>query len=167
MAVPNTNTFSLQDVVNEVNPTTDDLQDCINDAVSSRYDSTYYTAPATSLLEFRNYNASAVPSVIANSGSYDAVNEEVDAFGEVTNDGGATILSRGFYYDIDNSNVTSSSASVSTSGTTGTFSIGIPVALQLTPTTFYYRAFAENIHGEVLSPTTISVSLPSNLKLKL
>ena len=57
MAVPNTNTFSLQDVVDEINPTTDDLQDCINDAIEGSYDPTYYTAPATSLLEFRNYGA--------------------------------------------------------------------------------------------------------------
>jgi hypothetical protein len=55
MGVPNTNTFSLQDVVDEINPTTDDLQDCINDANSADYDPNYYTAPATSLLEFRNY----------------------------------------------------------------------------------------------------------------
>ena len=57
MAVPDTNTFSLQDVVDEINPTTDDLQDCVDDANSSDYDTTYYTAPATSLLEFRNYGA--------------------------------------------------------------------------------------------------------------
>ena len=55
MAVLDTNTFSLQDVVDEINPTTDDLQDCINDAIEGNYDPNYYTAPATSLLEFRNY----------------------------------------------------------------------------------------------------------------
>ena len=55
MAVPNTDDFSLQHVVNEINPTTDDLQDCVDDADSSSYDTTYYTSPATSLLEFRNY----------------------------------------------------------------------------------------------------------------
>tara|TARA_R110000796_G_scaffold59371_4_gene136847 strand:- start:21860 stop:22825 length:966 start_codon:yes stop_codon:yes gene_type:complete len=57
MAVPNSDTFSLQDVVNEIVPTTDDLVDCVADAVGVSYDSTYYTAPATSLLEFRNYGA--------------------------------------------------------------------------------------------------------------
>ena len=57
MAVPNTSTFSLQDVVDEINPTTDDLQDCVNDANSANYDTNYYTAPATSLLEFRNYGS--------------------------------------------------------------------------------------------------------------
>lgn len=59
MAVPDTNTFSLQDVVDEVNPTTNDLVDCIADANSALYDSSYYTPPATSLLEFRNYGASS------------------------------------------------------------------------------------------------------------
>ena len=55
MAVPNTTTFSLQDVVTEINPTTDDLVDCIADANSSGYNSSYYSSPATSLLEFRDY----------------------------------------------------------------------------------------------------------------
>ena len=41
MGVPNTGTFSLQDVVNVVNPTTDDLVDCFADAVASKFDSTY------------------------------------------------------------------------------------------------------------------------------
>ena len=73
MAVPNTDTFSLQDVVDEINPTTDDLQDCVDDANSSDYDTTYYTAPATSLLEFRNYgNNTPVVSLTTteNQGSY-------------------------------------------------------------------------------------------------
>lgn len=55
--VPDTPDFTLQDVVNTVNPTTNDLQDCINDATESYYDPTFYTAPATSLYEFRNYGA--------------------------------------------------------------------------------------------------------------
>lgn len=57
MAVPDTTTFSLQDVVNEVNPTTNDLVDCIADAITGQYDPAYFTAPATNLLEFRNYGA--------------------------------------------------------------------------------------------------------------
>jgi uncharacterized delta-60 repeat protein len=57
MAVPNTNTFSLQDVVDEINPTTDDLVDCISDATEGSYDTNYFSTPATSLLEFRNYGA--------------------------------------------------------------------------------------------------------------
>lgn len=58
MAVPDTNTFSLQDVVDEINPTTDDLVDCISDAIEGNYDTNYFSSPATSLLEFRNYSGS-------------------------------------------------------------------------------------------------------------
>ena len=57
MAVPDTTTFSLQDVVDEIVPTTNDLVDCVADADGGSYDPAYYTAPATSLLEFRNYGA--------------------------------------------------------------------------------------------------------------
>tara|TARA_R110002049_G_C9099695_1_gene556921 strand:- start:338 stop:832 length:495 start_codon:yes stop_codon:yes gene_type:complete len=57
MAVPNTNSFSLQDVVDELNPSSNDLLSCIAIANSLGFDSNYYTAPATSLLEFRNYSA--------------------------------------------------------------------------------------------------------------
>ena len=36
--------------------TINSLQDAIDNAIISSYDPTYYTAPATSLKEFRNYN---------------------------------------------------------------------------------------------------------------
>jgi hypothetical protein len=65
MGVPNTSTFSLQDVVDEINPTTDDLVDCIADATSADYSSTYYTSPATSLLEFRNYAGTANVTILS------------------------------------------------------------------------------------------------------
>jgi len=54
MAVPNTTTFTLQDVVDEVNPTTDDLVDCFADATSSSFDSNY-SGDKNNLLNFRNY----------------------------------------------------------------------------------------------------------------
>ena len=56
MAVPDTNTFTLQNVVTEVNPTTDDLVDCFADAVASKFDSNY-SGSKNSLLNFRNYGA--------------------------------------------------------------------------------------------------------------
>jgi hypothetical protein len=68
MAVPDTNTFSLQDVVDEINPTTDDLQDCVNDASSGSYDGDYYSPPATSLLEFRNYGSTTAVLTLTTSG---------------------------------------------------------------------------------------------------
>ena len=70
MGVPNTSTFSLQDVVDEVNPTTDDLVDCFADAVASSFDSTY-SGSKDNLLNFRNYGAvSLILFKIDNSASY-------------------------------------------------------------------------------------------------
>ena len=54
MGVPNTTTFTLQDVVNEVNPTTDDLADCFTDANIFLFDPAY--SSSVGLLKFRNYN---------------------------------------------------------------------------------------------------------------
>ena len=64
MAVPDTTTFTLQDVVNTVNTTTDDLVDCFADAVSGSFDSSY-SGSKTSLLNFRNYGGT-VPVTITN-----------------------------------------------------------------------------------------------------
>ena len=70
MAVPDTTTFELQDVVDEVNPTTDDLVDCFADANASYFDSTY-EGSKNQLLNFRNYGAtSRTMFTIDNSYSY-------------------------------------------------------------------------------------------------
>ena len=55
MPVPDTNTFSLKDVVDEISPTSDDLSTCIAEADASYWDTTYATLPATKLSDFRNY----------------------------------------------------------------------------------------------------------------
>ena len=68
MAVPNTTTFSLQDVVNEVNPSSSSLFDCVASANPILYDPTYYTSPATSLLEFRNYAGTVVALTMLTKG---------------------------------------------------------------------------------------------------
>ena len=54
MAVPDTTTFTLQDVVDEVNPTTDDLADCFSDANIYLFDPDY--SSNVGMLRFRNYN---------------------------------------------------------------------------------------------------------------
>lgn len=59
MAVPNTNTFTLQNVVDEVNPTTNDLVDCFADANPSYFDPTY-EGSKNNLLNFRNYGSVSV-----------------------------------------------------------------------------------------------------------
>lgn len=90
MGVPNTTTFSLQDVVNVVNPSENSLNGCINDAVEDLYDTTYYTSPATSLYEFRNYaNFVMFVGIYSN----DAVRIYGDGTTERTDDFGPPFLS--------------------------------------------------------------------------
>tara|TARA_B110000495_G_C22374207_1_gene242874 strand:- start:44 stop:460 length:417 start_codon:yes stop_codon:yes gene_type:complete len=67
MAVPDTTTFTLQDVVTEINPTTDDLSDCFADATAACFDSSY-SGTKTELLNFRNYGASCTTSYSSSGG---------------------------------------------------------------------------------------------------
>lgn len=55
MPVPDTNTFSLQDVVDEVSPSSDNLSTCISEANTAYWDTTHATLPASKLSDFRNY----------------------------------------------------------------------------------------------------------------
>lgn len=58
MAVPNTNTFGLQDVVNEVVPSVDGLVECFAEANDIDFDP-IYEGLKNGLLNFRNYGAKA------------------------------------------------------------------------------------------------------------
>mgnify|MGYP003681248603 CR=1 FL=1 len=95
MAVPDTTTFELQDVIDVVNPTSDDLTDCFADAVSNKFNATYkaqYYAAAgdkNNLLMFRDYDAgvsnllvvgtaaNGFPPVSHNTVSNESVNNQV------------------------------------------------------------------------------------------
>lgn len=54
MAVPNTNTFSLQDVIDELPKSPNNLITCFSDAVESFFDPTY-KGSKDRLSNFRNY----------------------------------------------------------------------------------------------------------------
>ena len=72
MAVPNTTTFDLQDVVDEVNPTTDDLVACFA-AANDNYFNPTYEGSKNSLLNFRDYgshNAGSDYSISASPNSF-------------------------------------------------------------------------------------------------
>jgi len=56
MAVPDTSTFTLQDVVDEINPVADSLKQCTIDSLERKFDLNYCGIyPATKLSHFRNY----------------------------------------------------------------------------------------------------------------
>jgi len=53
--VPNTTTFTLADVLAAVLPSSNDLQECFDDAIDDAFDSTYGPGDKSNLLQFRNY----------------------------------------------------------------------------------------------------------------
>ena len=74
MGVPNTTTFTLQNVVDTVNPTTDDLVDSFADAVASKFDDSY-EGSKNQLLNFRNYDGTtSLPSFLGSVGTASSVN---------------------------------------------------------------------------------------------
>jgi len=76
MAVPNTTTFTLQNVEDEVNPTTDDLVDCFADAVASKFDPNY-EGSKNQLLNFRNYGALKSFETSANAAGKGVCSEKI------------------------------------------------------------------------------------------
>jgi hypothetical protein len=66
-SVPNTTTFSLQDVINVINPSTDDLACCFAEADPYLFDCWYFEIYCyqcggnSSLLQFRNYGGTPTP----------------------------------------------------------------------------------------------------------
>ena len=68
MAVPNTTSFTFQNVIDTVDPTTDDLVDCFADAVASKFDPNY-EGSKNQLLNFRNYGALKAFKTSANATS--------------------------------------------------------------------------------------------------
>ncbi len=61
MTVPNNNTFTLQDVVTEINPTVDSLTGCFADAVTAGFNPTYSGAKDR-LSNFRAYAHALITS---------------------------------------------------------------------------------------------------------
>ena len=71
MGVPDTTTFTLQNVVDEID-NDDNLVGCFNDAIASYFDSNYGPGDESNLLQFRNYGSqNALTSFSSGSGQSD------------------------------------------------------------------------------------------------
>ena len=101
MGVPNTTTFSLQDVVDEIKPTTDDLVDCFADAVSGSFDPSY-EGSKNALLNFRNYGATPVDPIKSGS-TAESINigesDWINPTRVLTNSGGSFSTAASTYMD--------------------------------------------------------------------
>lgn len=79
MSVPDTNTFSLQDVVNEIVPSSDTLSQCFSDANPAGFDPTY-EGSKDRLSNFRNYDHASATTSLDYNGSCDIQScYEIDA----------------------------------------------------------------------------------------
>ena len=166
-SVPNTTTFTLQNVYDVVDghtpATTADLVSCFANANASYFDATYNNdgyAPANSLLRFRNYTVSSVTVPTVTTSAATSVSETTATLnGEVTGDGGATITERGFR--VSSSSDMSGYYTVVVSGTTGTFNGQYNGTC--TNYTRYFQAYATNSAGtglgSILNFTTTSPTL--------
>lgn len=151
-SVPNTETFSLQDVYNAVHAHTSgtqtNLQSCFDNAISGYYNDTYNQdsyAPANSMLRFRDYkpNGCSAPTVTTSSIS------NIQPFsayggGNVTSDGGCYVTARGVCWNTSGTPTISDSKTTDGSGT-GSFTSSI-TGLSC-GSTYYVRAYATNSNG--------------------
>lgn len=151
-SVPNTETFSLQDVYNAVHDhtpaTIGTLQSCFDNAISGYFNATYNQdsyATANSMLRFRDYKPTgcSLPTVTTASIT-DILGTTASGGGNVTSDGGCSVTARGVCWN------TSTNPTISNSHTTDGSGIGSFTSslTGLTCNTVYYvRAYAINSQG--------------------
>lgn len=152
VSVPNTETFSLQDVYNAVHNHTSgtqtNLQSCFDNAISGYFNPTYNQdsyAPANSMLRFRDYKPTGCSAPTVTTASItDIFGTTATGGGNVTSDGGCTVTARGVCWS------TSSNPTIANSKTTdgtGTGSFTSSLTGLTCGTTYYVRAYATNSQG--------------------
>ena len=107
-----------------------------------------------------DYSTITAPSVSTGICSWDSTNSEIDAFGSVSSDGGATITERGFCYSTTNPPTTSSGRTI-VSGTTGIMSASLAVLQFSSSYNMYVRAYAINSVGTSYGITR-TVTIPAS-----
>lgn len=94
----------------------------------------------------QDYSATTAPSVSTGVCGWDSTNNDINALGSVSSDGGATITERGFCYSTTDP-PTTSSGKTTVSGTTGTMSADLPATRFRSSYNMYVRAYAINSVG--------------------
>lgn len=145
--------ISLSDVSTGVNGT-------LNTSSSSRPDG---SAPHK-MSEWYGYDHDAsiatAPTVSTGLCGWDSTNNDIDAVGSVSSDGGSTITERGFVYSTTNP-PTTSSGKTTVSGTTGTMSANLPAIQFSSSYNMYVRAYAINSIGTSYGATR-TVTVPAS-----
>ncbi len=153
MAVPSSGQLRLRaDIALEVDGSDTET----NVSLGTLSDSASFEAP-DAMTDFYGYS-SAVASTVQTNSSSSITTSSMTANGNVTNDGGGTITSRGFYFGT--SSTYSNNTKYTVSGTTGSFSRSFTGLSS--GTTYYATAFAINQVGESVGVTrSSSTSVPA------
>lgn len=169
-SVPNTETFSLQDVYNAVDnhtpATTENLQSCFDNAISGYFNPTYNQdsyAPANSMLRFRDYKPTgggtqgtiyAATNITSTSAAHDC---DWDGNGYTMTGGGVVCNTT-----INPTTSTYAKLSDATAFLSGfTFRSGGIIWAGLTPnTTYYARAYVITSQGTFYSNQVSFTTLP-------
>jgi hypothetical protein len=148
LSVPNTNNFSLIDVVAVSGLTSaGDLQQSFLASTDSFFDP-QYKGTKTNLYNFRHYSipGSSQPPTVTTTHVSLIGTIAANGNGNVTTDGGSPILQRGICWSTS-PNPTTGNSFVLVAGTTGAFT-GAMAGLSGS-TLYYVKAFAKNINGLV------------------
>jgi len=163
-SVPNTTTFSLQDVYDVVHShasgTATNLQSCFDNSIDAYFD-VNYKGSKNSLYNFRNYtvSASSIPTVtttdVSERNAYLFAPTDYSLYlyvntygGNVTSQGSSAVTVRGIVYSTINTTPTVGGANTTndTNGSgTGVFSEDIRTLVH--GTLYYVRAYATNSNG--------------------
>lgn len=142
MAVPSSGQLRLNADINlEINGTGTGTDVSLNGLSASAG----FTAP-NGMEEFYGYVDAIAPSVTTNNAT-SVTTSRIVANGNVTSDGGGTIIERGFYFGT-NSSAATSNTKYTVSGTTGSFSRSFTGLSS--NTTYYYWAYATNSVGTTI-----------------
>jgi hypothetical protein len=136
-SIPNTATFSLQDVSNVIGGATS-LQQCFDLSDDAYFDPTY-KGDKTSLLNFRNYTVPKVPTVITLSHG-NVTSTSFTVYANVFDDNGYTVTERGV-------NISNSGGSTYLTSGSGTGAYSVTFTGLNPNTTYFYRARAYNSQG--------------------
>lgn len=144
-SVPNNTTFSFFDVATAVygdHNSGRNLVSAFSDATSAKFDPAY-SGSKNSLLNFRNYGATTVPTVTTTAITA-IITTTATGGGNVTSDGNATVTARGICWS-NSSNPTLANPYTSDGSGTGSFASSIT---GLAANTLYHvRAYATNSVG--------------------
>ena len=107
-----------------------------------------------------DYSSASAPTVSTGICGWDSTNNDIDALGSVSSDGGSTITQRGFCYATTNP-PTTSNGTVTVSGTTGIMSANLPAIQFASSYNMYVRAYAINSVGTSYGVTR-TVTVPGS-----